>query len=103
MMNKMLVTPVDDDKEVLQIGKEFPERDRDIPMEYLRMQKGLFTPCYRPHPESPFPGTGIGLAIVQKNICRHDGSLRPGSKVDCGTTVFFTFNDGGLGSPGRPQ
>ncbi|MEI6842148.1 MAG: hypothetical protein WCK53_12845 [Methanomicrobiales archaeon] len=103
MMNKMFVLPVDDDMAVLQIGKEFPERDRDMPMEYLRKQKDLFKPCFLSNPESQCPYTGIGLAIVQKIICRHDGSLRPGSTFDCGTTVFSTFNDGGLGPPGRPQ
>jgi len=102
-MNKMLVIPVDDDIDILQIGKEFSERDRDIPMEYLRMQKDLFTPCYWSHPESQCPSTSTGPAIVQKIICRHDGSLRPGSTVDSGTTIFSTFNDGGLGPPGRPQ
>ncbi|MCX6700909.1 MAG: response regulator [Methanomicrobiales archaeon] len=61
--------------------------------------KDLFTPFHRFHPESQFPGTGIGLAIVQKIISRHDGSLWVESTVDGGTTVFFTFHDGGIGPP----
>jgi len=64
--------------------------------------KDLFTPFKRFHPESQFPGTGIGLAIVDKIISRHEGSVWLESTVDGGTTVFFTLNDGGLGPPRRP-
>lgn len=64
--------------------------------------KDLFMPFHRFHPESQFPGTGIGLAIVQKIINRHEGSLWLESTVEGGTTVFFTLNDGGLGPPRRP-
>ena len=64
--------------------------------------KDLFTPFHRFHTESQFPGTGIGLAIVQKIINRHEGSVWLVSTVDSGTTVFFTLNDGGLGPPRRP-
>ena len=64
--------------------------------------KDLFTPFKRFHPESQFPGTGIGLAIVEKIISRHEGSVWLESTVDGGTTVFFTLNDGGLGPPRRP-
>jgi len=64
--------------------------------------KDLFTPFHRFHPESQFPGTGIGLAIVEKIIHRHEGSVWLESTVDGGTTVFFTLNDGGLGPPKRP-
>jgi len=63
--------------------------------------KELFSPFRRFHTESQFPGTGIGLAIVHKIISRHEGSLWLESTVDGGTTVFFTFNDGGIGPPGR--
>lgn len=65
--------------------------------------KDLFTPFKRFHPESQFPGTGIGLAIVKKIISRHEGSLWIDSTVEGGTTVFFTLNDGGLGPPRRLQ
>ncbi len=56
--------------------------------------KDLFKPFHRFHPESQFPGTGIGLAIVQKIISRHEGSLRLESSVDGGTTIFFTLING---------
>jgi light-regulated signal transduction histidine kinase (bacteriophytochrome) len=64
--------------------------------------KDLFTPFHRFHPESQFPGTGIGLAIVEKIIHRHEGSVWLESTVEGGTTIFFTLNDGGLGPPRRP-
>jgi light-regulated signal transduction histidine kinase (bacteriophytochrome) len=65
--------------------------------------KDLFMPFKRFHPESQFPGTGIGLAIVQKIINRHDGSMWLNSTIEGGTTVYFTLNDGGLGPPRRPR
>ena len=61
--------------------------------------KDLFAPFKRFHPESQFPGTGIGLAIVHKIISRHEGSLWLESTPDGGTAVFFTLNDGGAGPP----
>jgi len=64
--------------------------------------KDLFKPFHRFHPESQFPGTGIGLAIVEKIISRHEGSVWLESTIDGGTTIFFTLNDGGLGPPRRP-
>ena len=63
--------------------------------------KELFTPFRRFHPESQFPGTGIGLAIVHKIISRHDGSLWLESTAEGGTTVFFSTYDGDPGPPGR--
>jgi len=65
--------------------------------------KDLFTPFKRFHPESQFPGTGIGLAIVQKIISRHEGSLWLESTAGEGTIVYFTLNDRGIGPPRRPQ
>ena len=63
--------------------------------------KELFSPFRRFHPESQFPGTGIGLAIVHKIITRHEGSLWLESTAEGGTTVFFSTYDGGIGPTGR--
>jgi len=49
----------------------------------------MFSPFQRFHPEREFEGTGIGLAIVQRIIHRHDGKVWAVGKVEEGTTVYI--------------